>query len=210
MFAYYARNADASAVFDEAMQSLTSIFAPPFAHAYDFSELSHVVDVGGGTGALLATVLSRFPGVHGTVFELPGVWKSVREVAETRALRDRLTSVEGNIFTDAPPAADAYILSHVLHDWDDDACERILQNVRRAMRSSSRLLVYEVVAAPPNNAWSQDRIQDLEMMAMLSGRERTREEYAALFSRCGLRLARVIPTAAAESILEVFAVALDE
>jgi len=202
LFAYFQQNAQAGAVFDAAMQSLTPLFAHAFAHAYDFSKLSHVVDIGGGTGVLLALVLERYPAMRGTVFELPAVARRAREIARTDEMGERLQIAEGNIFADAPPAADAYIFSHVLHDWDDESCIRMLQNVRRAMPPNGRVLVYEVVAARPNNAWSQDRLQDIEMLAILPGRERTREEYGSLFSRSGLRLNRVIPASAPESIIE--------
>lgn len=195
LFGYFAEHREAGALFDAAMQSLTPLFAGAFAKAYDFRDVVHVVDIGGGTGLLLKTVLSRHPHVRGTVFELPAVAARV-------GITERLHAVEGSILSDAPPQADAYIFSHVLHDWDDASCARMLQNVRQSMPPNARVLVYEIVAAPPNNWWSQDRITDLEMLAMLSGRERTREEFAALFERAGLRLSRVIATGAPESILE--------
>jgi hypothetical protein len=144
-------------------------------------------------------LLRRFPNVRGTVFEVGAVVSRLQKA-------DRLEGVAGNILTDAPPKADAYILSHVLHDWDDASCVRMLQNVRRAMPPHARLLVYEIVAPPPNNWWTQDRLTDLEMLAILPGRERTREEFESLFARAGLRLDRVIATGAAESVLEVVAV----
>ena len=203
MFEFLRRNPEAGALFDGAMQSLTPMFADAFARAYDFSRFEHVVDVGGGTGVLLARVLQRFPRVRGTVFELPPVAVRARE----RAAGERLSVAEGDVFTDAPPPAGAYILSHVLHEWDDDSCARSLRNVRRAMPPGACVLVYEIVARPPDNRWSQDRLTDLEMMAMLPGRERTREEFAALFERGGLRLRRVVAAAAPESILEAVAAA---
>lgn len=195
LFEYFGDRADAGEMFDGAMQSLTALFAHAFADAYDFSELRHVVDLGGGTGLLLEKALARFPELRGTVFELPGVVARVRT-------SERLQAIPGDVFTDVPPAADAYILSHVLHDWDDDSCAAILQNVRRAMPAHARVLIYEIVAPPPNNWWTQDRLSDLEMLAMLPGRERTREEFAALFKRAGLRITKIIPTGAAESIVE--------
>jgi hypothetical protein len=198
LFASLSENAERGAVFDAAMQSLTPLFAHAFAAAYDFSKTQHVVDVGGGTGMLLATLLERFPHLRGTVFELPPVAARVRTAA-------RLDAASGDIFADLPPSADAYIFSHVFHDWGDDACVNMLGNVRRAMPASARVLVYEIVAPPPNNRWSQDRISDLEMLALLAGRERTREEFAALFDRAGLRLSRIIATGAPESILEAIA-----
>ncbi len=195
LFAFYEQHPEAGKVFDAAMKSLTPLFGPAFAAAYDFSRMQHVVDVGGGTGALLEYVLQRFQHLHGTVFDLPAVIERVRT-------SDRLRAVAGNVLTGAPPHADAYILSHVLHDWDDESCVRMLQNVRTAMPAHARILVYEIVAAPPGGWWSQDRITDLEMLAMLSGRERTREEFEALLARAGLKLNRVIAAAASESIFE--------
>jgi hypothetical protein len=197
LFEYFAEHAEAGEIFDRAMQALTPLFANAFADAYDFTGMRHVIDVGGGTGVLLEKALARFPELRGTVFELPSV------VARVRAT-ERLQAVAGDIFNDAPPAADAYILSHVLHDWDDESCARILQNVRRGMPADARVLVCELVAPPPNNWWTQDRLSDLEMLAMLPGRERTRDEFAAIFKRAGLRLNRVIATGAPESILECY------
>lgn len=195
LFGYFAEHPEAGALFDAAMQSLTPLFAAAFAKAYDFRDVQHVVDIGGGTGLLLKAVLARYAHLRGTVFELPAVAARVHET-------ERLRGIAGSILSDAPPQADAYIFSHVLHDWDDDSCVRMLQNVRQAMPSNARVLIYEIVAPPPNNWWSQDRITDLEMLAMLSGRERTRAEFAALLERAGLRLNRVIATGAPESILE--------
>jgi hypothetical protein len=196
MFSYFETHPQAAATFDAAMQSLTPLFAPAFAAAYDFSNMRHVVDVGGGTGLLLTALLERFPKLRGTVFEVSGVARRVQNA-------ERLDVIAGDVLTQVPPAADAYIFSHVLHDWDDASCVRMLQNVRGAMPSHGRVLVYEVLAQAPNNWWTQDRITDLEMLAMLPGRERTREEYEMLFRRAGLRLSRIIPTGAPESILEV-------
>ena len=195
LFAHFEEHPADGALFDAAMQSLTPTFAQALAAAYDFSNVRHVVDMGGGTGLLLAAVLERHPNVHGTVFELPAVTARVRT-------NERLNAVPGNMLSDAPPQADAYVFSHILHDWDDESCVKMLANVKRAMPRNARVLVYEIVAPPPNNWWSQDRITDLEMMAMLPGRERTREEFAALFQRANLRLNRVIAAGAPESILE--------
>lgn len=195
MFEYFEQHPQAGETFDAAMQSLTPLFADAFAAAYDFSGMQHVVDIGGGTGVLLTTLLRRFPHLRGTVFELPAVVARVRTT-------DRLHAATGSILTDAPPVADAYVLSHVLHDWDDDSCVRMLRNVRNAMPPDARVLIYEIVAPPPNNWWSQDRITDLEMMAILPGRERTREEFAALLERAGLHLNRIFAAGAPESVLE--------
>lgn len=195
LFAFLRRDPDAAQVFDAAMQSVSPLYAQPFAHSYDFSRFESVVDVGGGTGALLAAIGARYPLVRLTVFEIPSV-------CARGSSNERIRFVEGDMFANPPPAADAYILSHVLHDWDDVSCRAILRNVRSAMEPRCRLLINELVAPPPNNRWSPDRVSDLEMMAVLTGKERTREEFEALLSSCGLRLNRLIATQAPEAVIE--------
>lgn len=201
-FGYLAEHPQDAAIFDAAMQSLTPLFAPPLAAAYDFSRAEHLVDVGGGTGMTLAAVLARHPNLRATLFDLPDVVQRAREAGTLDAFADRISFAPGDMFESAPPEADAYLFAHILHDWDDASCTRMLANVRRAMKPDGRVLIFEIVAPPPNNRWSQDRITDLEMMAMLSGRERTREEFEALLATAKLRIARIVPAAAPESVIE--------
>ena len=195
LFEFLAGDAAAGEVFDAAMQALSPLYAEPLAGAYDFSKVRSLIDIGGGTGFQVQTLVQKFPSLKAAVFELPAV-------AQRGRATNGVTFIEGDMFTDVPPEAECYLLSHVLHDWNDPACERILSNIRKAMTAGSRLLVYELIAPEPNNAWTQDRITDLEMLAMLTGRERTREEFEALFTRCGLRLAAVHPAAAPEAVIE--------
>lgn len=195
LFSYIQRDANAGAIFDEAMRSLATIFAGALVHGYDFSHIRTLIDVGGGTGAVAVTLQRRYPNLHVSVFELPAVAARGRNASP-------VPYIEGDIFCEVPPEADCYVLAHVLHDWGDGECEKILCNIRRAMTSGSKLIVYELVAPPPGNGWTQDRLSDLEMLAVLPGKERTREEFEALFKRCGLRLARVVATSAPESAIE--------
>ncbi len=195
LFEYLRSNDEAGRMFDEAMQSQTRLFAQAFAQAYDFTGAQSIVDVGGGTGLLLAAVIARAPRIKATVFEIPEV------VARAHPLAG-VAFVSGDMFAGVPPSADIFVLSHVLHDWDDARCETILRNVRAAMPAHSRLLIYELVASPFGNDWSLDRVSDLEMMTMLPGRERTREEFGQLVSRARLRLERLIATSAPEVVIE--------
>lgn len=192
-FAYCEQHPEAAKLFDEAMNAVVRLHADAVVAAYDFEGIAHVVDLAGGHGVLLEAIVNRYPAVRATLFERPQV---------AAQARGTFAIVPGDFFTDTPPAADAYVLSHVLHDWDDDSCVRILQSVRRAMAPETRILAIEILLEPQRNVWSQDKVTDLEMLATLTGRERTRDEFVALFQRSGLRLQRVIPTAAAESILE--------
>ncbi|HZZ65881.1 MAG TPA: methyltransferase [Candidatus Baltobacteraceae bacterium] len=202
LFARLADDEESGRIFDAAMESLSTMFAQAFASAYDFSGVMHVVDVGGGTGTLLEAVLARFPNLHGTVVDVAPVVQRGRAIVRTDGIAARLGFHAADIFSEGPPAADAYIVSHVLHDWDDPACSAVLKNIARAMRPGARLLIYELIVVPEGNAWSQDRLSDIEMMAMLPGRERTRSEFATLLTSAGLQVRRVISTSAAESIIE--------
>jgi SAM-dependent methyltransferase len=201
LFDFNRRHPQAGALFDRAMYAHATLHAPALAAAYDFSACRRVVDVGGGTGITLACILQRFPKAEATLFEMP---ESAAH-AKQAALDARIAVVEGDMFADPLPHGDVYVMSHLLHDWDDAACVRILSNARRAMPDRSRLLLFECIAPRPGNAWSQDRLSDLEMLTMLPGRERTREEFEALLASAQLRLLRVIPAGAPESILEAAA-----
>lgn len=205
LFDYCAANPDAGASFDAGMNAVVAMHAGAVLQAYDFHSIRRLVDVGGGNGFLLAAIAARNPSLQGTVFDLPAVADRARALLERYGLSDRCIVTSGNFFEDDPPPANAYLLSHILHDWDDASCTRILQNVRRAMPPDARVLIVDIVASPPRNRWLQEHVTDLEMLAMLPGRERTHAEFETLLAAAGLRLRRVIPMAAAESIVEATA-----
>jgi hypothetical protein len=196
LFSYLQRDREAGALFDEAMHAMSTVYAPAFAAAYDFSHCKTILDVGGGDGTLVEAVRARYPNLRTMVFEAPQV---VQRVA---ADRPDIEFVAGDMLADALPAADVYVLSHVLHDWDDENAAKVLANVRAAMPDDARVLIYELLVQPPSNVWSQDRVSDLEMMAMLGGRERGIDEFAALAAAAGLRVARVIAARTSEAVIE--------
>lgn len=196
LFAYLSQDTDASAAFDAAMQAMSALSAQAFVEAYDFGRVTSVVDVGGGRGALMQAVRAAYANVRATVFDLPHV--------VSPASAPEVTFVAGDILHDVPPRAQAYVMSHVLHDWPDEACERMLRNVRAAMTPDARLLIYEMVVPAGANRWSPDTVSDIEMLAMLGGKERTRAEFETLLTRSGLRLNRLLPAAAPEAVIECF------
>jgi hypothetical protein len=165
---------------------------PAIVAAYDFSPFRHVVDVGGGNGALLSSVLAAYPDRRATLFDLAEAVAAARR-GEGGPLPGA-SFVAGDVFsTPAPEGGDLYLLRHIMHDYDDADCLRILANVRRAMRADARVLVLEA-PLPSDDSPGPGRWLDLQVMVLCGGRERTLEEYAALFERSGLRLARAIPT----------------
>ena len=148
----------------------------------------------------LAAVLGRHPGMRGVLFDLPAVAARAREVVGSRGVSDRLRFVGGNFFDSVPADGDAYLMRHVIHDWDDGEAVSILGNCRDAMRPGGRILVVETVI-PSGNEPCFGKWLDL-MMFLVGGRERTREQYEELFSAAGLVMSRIVPTAHEVSVIE--------
>jgi len=199
-FQYMGSNPDRWRIYDSAMTGVHDAETIPVLDACDFGSFRIIVDVGGGNGLALAALLRRYPGARGVLFDLPAVAARAQEVLAGSGVSDRLRIVGGDFFDSVPHAGDAYLLRHVLHDWDDGKAVSILRNCRDAMRPGGRVLVVETVI-PSGNGPCFGKWLDL-MMLVVGGRERTREQYAELFSAAGLRLSRVVPTAHEVSVLE--------
>ena len=199
-FQYMLEHPGRHSVYDDAMTTIHGAETEPLLDACDFAGCGTVVDVGGGQGLLLAALLSRCPSAQGILFDMPVVAERARPTIAALGLESRCRVAGGDFFHSVPRGADAYLLRHILHDWEDAAAVRILQNCREAMIKDGRVLVAEMVI-PPGNAPAFAKWLDL-MMLLVGGRERTQEEYAALFTAAGLKLNRLIPTASEVCILE--------
>jgi hypothetical protein len=200
---YRASHPDENLVFDRAMASGTERYAEAAVSVYDFARFKQVVDIGGGDGMFLEKVLSACPHIHGTLFDQPHiVAKAAPRFADKYA--SRFAAVSGDFFAAVPEGQDVYLLKWILHNWDDEACVRILESCRRAMKPDSRLLVVEHVLGPANDS-PEGRYLDLAMLVLHGGRERTKEEFAQLFGSARLRLAAVQPTGTLLSVVEAVA-----
>jgi hypothetical protein len=205
IFDYLAARPVEATRFNELMIAFHGAEPPAVAAAYDFSAIGTLVDVGGGTGNLLTTILLAYPGVSGLLYDLPHVAAEARERIASRGLTDRCGVAEGSFFDGVPEGGDAYMLSHIIHDWDEARCLTILGHCRRAMGRGGRVLLVEMVV-PGGNVFHQAKLSDLVMLTFTpGGRERTEQEYAALFAKAGLRLTSVTPTASAVSVIEAVA-----
>jgi hypothetical protein len=191
-FEWLGDNPDEARRFNRMMLEVHGPETPAIVKAYDFSQLAHVVDVGGGNGSLLSAVLAAYPGRRGTLFDMAEAVAAAKR-GEGGPLPD-VRFVVGDVFTTAAPeGGDVYLIRHLMHDYDDPDCIRILSNVRRAMKGDARVLVLEA-PLPSDDSPGPGRWLDLQVMVLCGGRERTVEEYGALFAKSGLRLARTIPT----------------
>jgi ubiquinone/menaquinone biosynthesis C-methylase UbiE len=159
------------------------------------------VDVGAGHGTLVAALLEAHPKLRMTVFDLPPVLTGARERLGNGGFADRCTFVAGVFFDSVPSGGDVYVLSHIVHDWDDDRAVRLLRSCREAMHGNARLAVCEMVV-PTGPEPHLSKLLDLEMLVNTGGRERTRDEYARLYEAAGFELTRVVPTHGPVSVLE--------
>ena len=200
-FEYLARHPEDASLFSETMVGLHNQEPPAVAAAYEFSTFKTIVDVGGATGNMLAAVLSRHAGPRGILYDRPHVVTDAPALLTASGVSDRVTIQSGDFFKSVPVGADAYILSHIIHDWSEEQCLAILGHVRKAMSPTGRLLVVEMVL-PPGDAAHQGKLLDMAMLVLLGGQERTESEYASLLGKAGFRLTQVVPTNSAASILE--------
>jgi hypothetical protein len=200
-FDHLTGNPKEAAMFSDLLIGINSPDAPAIAAAYDFSACSHIADIGGGTGHILATILANHPGPRGTVFDLPFNQGGAEELIRSRGLSDRMTFAAGSFFDNIPAGCDLYILSHIIHDWSEAQCLSILANCRRDMSPDSRLLIIEMVL-PEGNAFHPGKILDMTMLATTPGQERTEQEYRTLLEETGFKLSHVIPTNSSVSIVE--------
>jgi hypothetical protein len=200
-FDFLSQNLEQAKVFDLAMVSIHGRETSAMADAYDFSGLRMLADVGGGNGSLLISVLKKHKGLRGVLYDLPGVTERAKANLAAAGVADRCEVIGGSFFESIPPGADAYLMRHIIHDWDDEKSTTILRNVHKAMSGDARLLLVEGVI-PPGNEPSFGKLLDLTMLTIPGGKERTEEEYRTLFRGSGFELTRIIPTAAEVSVIE--------
>jgi hypothetical protein len=191
VFEYIAERPAESQTFARAMKHAITFVTEEVARILDTRSATVVGDIGGAGGSLLHAVLQANPALSGIVFDLPNIAEIAKGAAAEIGLQQRVTVVGGDFF-EAVPAADLYLLRYILHDWDDAACIRILQNCRRAMLPGGRVAVIEQVLGEIGER-GQAPLMDMNMMVVLGGRERSQTEYGQLFAAAGLRLATTIP-----------------
>lgn len=201
IFDYLAQHPREAAQFSEAMVGIHGAEPPAVAEAYDFSPFSTIVDVGGATGNMLAHILSRHAQPRGVLFDRAHVVTEAPALLRARGVESRVSIEPGDFFEHVPEGGDAYILSHIIHDWSESQCSTILGNCRTAMQPGAKLLIVEFVL-PEGNTPHFGKLADMVMLAIPGGEERTAAEYGTLLAAAGLTMTRVVPTASDASIVE--------
>ena len=190
---YLVSNSEAGETFDQLMTAnrysgdLTAVLS-----TYDFSGISRIVDVGGGQGWLVSAILKANPDMQGGLYDRPTTMEGARRLVESEGVGDRCELVGGSFFESVPAGGDAYILSSVLHNWNDSDATVILQNCRKAIEDGGRLIIVDNVLSTGNDP-SPDKIADIQMMVILGTLERTESEFCGLLNAAGFRLTKVMP-----------------
>jgi hypothetical protein len=200
-----AKDPERAAIFDRAMAT----FAPPtsaaVAAAYDFSGVNKLADVGGGNGAILCGILRAYPKLRGLVFDQPHVIARAKAHIAEQGFADRCETASGSFFEKVPTGPDAYLMKHVIHDWDDERATTILRNVRAAVPAHGKLLIVEGVYPPRIDQSLGSRgsaSNDVNMLVGTGGRQRDEGEFRSLYAGAGFRLTRIIPTPARVAVIE--------
>ena len=203
VFEAFAAGTEDSRLFNDAMTSMSAAVIPAVLNAYDFSEIGVLVDVAGGHGHILSSILRQYPNLRGILFDLEHVVAGAHEHVRSLGVAERCHIVHGNFFEAVPGGADGYLMKHIIHDWDDDQAVVILANIRKALdyRPYGRVVLIEAIV-PAGPQADLGKLIDLEMMLMPGGRERTEEEFDALFARAGFEMTRVVPTESPLSVIE--------
>lgn len=202
IFQYLDRHPEDLEVFGESMSSLSQAENPAITAAYKFPKGRTLVDIGGGHGSLLAAILKANPSLQGVLFDQGAVIARAEndKHVTARGIAQRCRLESGNFFEAVPKGGDAYIMKYILHDWSDDECVQILANCRAAMNEKGKVLVVDNVVSSGNEP-SWGKLLDIQML-IIGGRERTKEEFAALFAAAGLKLVRIVSTKCPLSIVE--------
>jgi ubiquinone/menaquinone biosynthesis C-methylase UbiE len=206
-FEHLEKNPEAAKIFSQAMVELTRLASTSIVHAYDFSQLNTVMDVGGGYGELLLAILKKNTSVAGILFDLPHAIDNAKLHWEKSGLTSRCRFISGNFSKSVPHGADAYILKSVIHDWDDEKSKVILENCRKAMPKNGRLILIERVLPDKfktSSAHQAAARSDLTMLIALAGRERTESDFRNLLKSAGFSVNKILQANDALSIIEAF------
>jgi hypothetical protein len=201
VFEWRSEHPDESAIFDEAMMSLTAPSTAAVLTAYDFGRFGTIVDVGGGNGTLLASLLAAHPAARGILFDQAHVVAGAASVMQAAGVADRCENVAGSFFEKVPEGGDAYVMKSIIHDWEDDESIAILGACRRSMGPDAVVLLIERDLGKPNENPAA-KLSDLNMLVMPGGRERSDEEYAALFEQAGLRYTSTTVATTGHAVIE--------
>jgi len=198
---FFAKHPENARTFNDAMSGMTAQANEALHAAYGFAGINKIMDVGGGHGGLITSILEKNPATKGVLFDSPQVIEGAQAKIAASDVADRCELVGGDFFQSVPSGADAIILKMIIHDWNDEQSVTILKNCHRALAEKGKLILVEAVV-PETSEMHFSKFIDLNMLVMTGGRERTAEEFRRLYEDSGFKLARVVPTESPFSVIE--------
>jgi hypothetical protein len=201
LFDVLAERPEQSDTFQAAMTSSSTIEGKAVIGAYDFSGIKRLADLGGGHGVLLASILRRYPQMQGVLFDRAEIIAGIAKDQFT-GCEGRINIEGGSFFERVPDGCDAYIMKHIIHDWDDEQCRTTLKLMRDKLPTDGRVLVCEMVVTDEPGPTSAKVLDIMMLVITMGGKERTKDEFADLFSSSGLRLSRIVPTEGPICVIE--------
>lgn len=201
IFDHLAEQPEKARIFDDAMTGIHGRETGAILDACDFAGIKVLADIGGGNGSKITAILQKHPNMKGILFDLPHVVERARPKIEAAGLGERCQLVTGDFFQAVPSGADAYVMRHIIHDWNDEKSLTILRNCHAVMSPGNKLLLVESVI-PPGNDPFMGKFLDLTMMLIPGGKERTEDEYRELYDKAGFDLVRIVPTSTEVSVIE--------
>ena len=202
IYEYLSENREESEIFDRSMTNLTELVIEPLLSVYNFSKCRTIADIGGGEGLLLSAILYKNPNLKGILFDLQEGLVRAETILKKYKVNERIQTIPGDFFESAPVGADIYLLKNILHNWSEEDCVRILNNIKDVLPENGKILIIEMVIEEDNKP-SFGKLIDIQMMVfMKKGKERTRKEYEALIRKSGLRINKIIPTISPVSLIE--------
>jgi ubiquinone/menaquinone biosynthesis C-methylase UbiE len=198
---FFAKHEENAKIFNDAMSGMTAQAEQALHAAYNFKGINTIIDVGGGHGGLITSILKRNPNMRGILFDSPQVIEGAKSKIAESGVADRCEVAGGDFFQSVPHGADAIIMKWIIHDWNDAQSIAIMKNCHRALPENGKLILVEAVV-PPGDEMHFAKFIDLNMLVMTGGRERTEEEFRQLYEAAGFRLTRVVPTESPFSVIE--------
>jgi len=201
-FEYFEKHRKEGEIFNRAMTSFSASMIPAVLEAYDFSGVNLLVDVAGGHGQVIASILQKYPRMKGILCDLDHVLEGARPRLREFGLDARCQLQPCDFFKAVPEGGDVYLMKSIIHDWDDERALAILRNIHRAMGAKNAKVVLLDAVLAPGNEFHPAKFVDIEMLLMPGGRERNAEEFGQLFARAGFRLTRILPTKSLLCVIE--------
>ena len=199
-FDHIGQSEELNDLYNKAMTNTSKMQIAAILSVFDFGKFNHIVDIGGGTGLILSTILSKYKEIKGTLFDLPHVVDNSKDLIKDQDILNRLKIIAGTFFETMPEGGDLYMMKNILHCWNDENSIKILQNIRKILPQKGKLLIIETIIKNDNKP-SFGKMTDIYMMVGLGGRERTEKEYRILLKRAGFRIEKIIPTVSPLSLI---------